>query len=47
MRRCFCWLMHAVVVRWPLSCHEGIGGRIWFWMPPWAGEWAYYWSRAR
>lgn len=44
MRRGFCWLMYMIAVYWPFSCFDGMGGRIFFALLPWAGEWAYYWS---
>lgn len=44
MRRCFCWFVHWVVIHWPFSCYDGVGGRIFFWLLPWAGDWAHYWS---
>lgn len=44
MRRYLCWFLHLIVCHWPLRAFEGVSGKIFFAMLPYAGEWAYYWS---
>lgn len=47
MRPIFCRLMHWIVVHWPASVERTrLGGRLFFAMLPWAGEWAHYWSES-
>lgn len=42
MRRFFCAVCFWLVIRWPLV-RGGLGLRLYYWMLPWAGEYAHYW----